>query len=238
LSQYPEFTARKPTLGRFVVLADVAVLRDIRGDIDAVDLPENTDISKALFRQLIEKMSAKGYAIDRAILASVGMSLRRGTTLRVLRSLEDRGRDPLPLEVEPFYVDTSLDQDPVLRRAWESVFRGPEPAWIKKEDRARSNPEPSASIIGRALQADTLMIVSMSGRTVSTWKSLGQAALSATLTLGMATGAEASAIGMRMVIVETQSGLLMWGDQITLPQTHPNSRGVEKVIRFVVDRLP
>src|SRR5206468_823304 len=89
LSRYPEFAARKPTLGRLVVLADVTLLRDIRGEIDAVDLVENTQIAEVLFATLTEQMKQKGYVVERTMLASVGMSLRPGTTLRLIRSPED-----------------------------------------------------------------------------------------------------------------------------------------------------
>jgi hypothetical protein len=220
LSRYPQFAARKATLGKLVVLADVTLLRDIPGDVDAVDLEENKLMAEVLFARLTEKMKVKGYVVDRTVLASVGMLLRAGTTLHVIRSPEDRGRNPLPMAVEPFYVDSNLDQDPVLRQAWESILRPKSPSG------------PAASRIGRALQADTLLIVYMKGRTVPWGKSLGQVIV----TLGMY--AEESIIGMAVVIGDAQSGSVMWRDEIVLPKQSPNPSGIDAVVRFVVDRLP
>jgi hypothetical protein len=121
LSRYPDFPKMKPTLGTLAVLADVTSMIYRSGDIQNLDLVESEQFATMLLNEMASELRQKGYVVGKTIHATIGWSFRPGTQVYVIRTVEDRDRDTLPVATMPFWVNQELAGDPALKQAWETL---------------------------------------------------------------------------------------------------------------------
>jgi len=121
LSRFPDFPKMKPTLGTLAVLADVTSLVYKSGDIQKLDIVESEQFGTVLLNEVASALKQKGYVVGKTVHAAIGLPLRDGTQVYVIRSIEDRDRDPLPLAETPIYVSHEMAADPALKQAWETL---------------------------------------------------------------------------------------------------------------------
>jgi|GEM_PF-4113194 len=111
---YPEFAARKVSLGRTVLLVDLVVVDDIAGKVEKVKLGLSRELANLAAASLARALADKGIPPDTALVASVGLTLSR-TTFFQSDSVPATGpRDTLAVIQAPFFVDSSFADSEAL----------------------------------------------------------------------------------------------------------------------------
>jgi hypothetical protein len=227
LSRFPDFPKTKPTLGTLAVLADVTSLVYKSGDIQKLDLVESERFGTVLLNEMASALNQKGYVVGKSVHATVGWTLRPGTLVYAIRSVEDRDRDPLPLAELPMYVSQELAGDPALKQAWETL-------------RSSSVPDADASAalsrLGQAFGADTIVIVVLASLRVPLGTQVGRAMLQG-LTFG-ATSVPATSGARVMIFADTRSGRVLWQDMATGQSPALSERVVKNTVQALVRPLP
>jgi hypothetical protein len=226
LSRHPDFQKVKPTLGTLVVLADLTSLLYKSGDIQKLDLVESEQLGTVLLNEMAGGLRDKGYVVGKAIHATVGWSLRPGTQVYLIRTVEDRDRDPLPLAEPPIYVNQELAGDPALKEAWQT---------LRSSSVTDADAGAAHSRLRQAFGADTLVTVSVAGRKVPTGTQMGRAMLGA-LTFG-ATSQPVTAHAWLLFITDTK-GQIIWRDAATVQYVPLSEQAVKAIGKHIVGQLP
>jgi len=226
LAQFPDFPKMRPALGTLVVLADITSLHYMSGDIQKLDLAESEQLGIILLDEVANGLRQKGYVVGNTIHATTGWTLRPGTSVYLIRTPEDRNRDPLPLTELPIYVNREFVGDPALQQAWVA---------LRASSVSEADARAALSRLGQAFGADTLVIVVAAGRHVPLGTQTGRAMLSA-LTFG-ATSAPATTAAKMILFADPRSGRVLWQD--AAPPGHSLSeQGVRALAADIVRALP
>jgi len=224
LSRYPDFPKMKPTLGTIAVLADVTSMIYRSGDVQNLDLVESEQFATMLLIEIASELRQKGYVVGKTIHATIGWSFRPGTQVYVIRTVEDRGRDDaLPVAPLPFWVNQELAGDPALKQAWETL-------------RSAGSATDAPSRLGKAFDADTLVIVALASNRVPTSVGFGRAILSG-LTLG-ATKVPVTTQRQMISFMDTRNGRVLWLDGAAAQAAPLNERVVKNTAQALIRPLP
>ena len=164
--------------------------------------------------------------MGKTVHATVGWTLRPGTQVYLIRTVEDRDRDPLPLAEPPIYVNQELAGDPALKQAWET---------LRSSSVTDADAGAALSRLSQAFGADTLVAVSVAGRKVPLGTQVGRAMLGA-LTFG-ATSQPVTSQAWLMVITDTR-GRVIWKDAAPAQATPLSEQTIKAIGKHIVGQLP
>ena len=119
LKQFPEFPTRYDQTTRTHLIADVAVLDDVKGRRDQLTLGTNRALAQSLTDSLAVWMEARGYTVDQTYPGAVGLLVNPAAVVRLRADAETE----VVLDsaaAAPYYVDDAVLADPL----WESVLWG------------------------------------------------------------------------------------------------------------------
>ena len=197
---FPDFPKQKAGLGRVAVLADVTSLHYVEGNVQRLDLPESEQHGTTFLDAVTRGLQAKSYAVTSGAHLTSGWTMRPGTRVFLVRTPGDRGRSPLPEEETPIFVSPRLGTDPALRQAWLD---------LRGSVASRQDPGPVATRLAQAFDADTLVVVVMTGHLVPADVEAGRARTSA-MTLGHVNPPAATSGGSMILFADARAGKVLW----------------------------
>ena len=220
---YPQF--QRATARPLVVLIDVALAHDVAGDIDELRLYEGRSVADSLAARLRERLSARSYRVDKAMLTSMGLTWTATPELLTLTSADQEKLAPVlkPWKAPPFFTNDSLASDTMALALVRLLYREVRCArWMKLEKEPEC-PVESASTVHRyvgAPEGTDLLAVLVSGRDVSTGKKAGRTLLTiGAIALGAAGGGptvvpfwDNGGVMVEAFIVDVETGVLRWSD--------------------------
>ena len=113
LTLYPEFPAKKGSIGKSMLLADYVILDATMGDTNIVDIAGNKQMAVMLMDEVSDLLNEKEYHVENRLLSSMGLLMNKHTTARVMHTIEDKelDEDQLALKNPPFYVYRVFERD-------------------------------------------------------------------------------------------------------------------------------
>ncbi len=211
VKNYPEFPARKDSLGSILLLVESAVLVDVDGDVKVVELGTSRALAEHALRQFRDGLAAKGYAVDRALVASLGGQLTDTPTYELRRSTAVRAPgDSAELARAPFELDSALAGRPAVSAAWGSLAR----RMLGYERKAKHTPDyvPEPIQLGDSLGARVIGAVVIRGWNVPTGKKFRQAFLSGLLSAGTVVMTKTSQTSLEFALLDARSGEILWSE--------------------------
>ena len=225
LKQFPEFPARYDGATRTHLIADVAVLDDVRGRRDQLTVGTNRELAQTLTDSLATWMGARGYVVDQTYPGAVGLLV---SPRAVVRLRADAATDAVldSAATAPYYVDDAVSADPLwgaVLGTWGLGTEGPAPA--------------------RTSQPEAFVVLTARGRRVPLGKSVLQGVLTGVAT-GVVTGGaaslsvfETSGAVVQLAVVDGATGDVLWRDTRQV-QYDASDKAVLGLVRQLVRRLP
>jgi len=246
---YPQF--QRATARPLVVLIDVALAHDVAGDIDELRLYEGRSVADSLAARLRERLSARSYRVDKAMLTSMGLTWTATPELLTLTSADQEKLAPVlkPWKAPPFFTNDSLASDTMALALVRLLYREVRCArWMKLEKEPEC-PVESASTVHRyvgAPEGSDLLAVLVSGRDVSTGKKAGRTLLTiGAIALGAAAGGatvvpywDNGGVMVEAFIVDVETGVLRWSDVKFDGGARANWATVAALTERIVAELP
>lgn len=200
---FPEFLARRSSLDSVAVLADVVVVRQ-EGGTPVLRRARTLAFSDSILALTREMLERKGIRMQRALLASMGITYRDELGFRVA----DTDSTPATELVNPpFFIDSLLDASPERAGAWKTLNRTLLNYERRKKDAAVSLRQ--GVDVARAVGADAVVIV----RVVSWDVPLGKQFASLFDTSRPDMLSSSSFVGL--TIISGEDGVIVWDDWIS-----------------------
>ena len=224
LKTFPEFPARYGQAAQTHLIADVAVLDDVRGRRDQLTLGTNQDLAQRLTDSLAVWMGERGYTVDRTYPGAVGLLVSPRAVVRLRADAETEAVVD-SAATAPYYVHEAVRGDSL----WGSVLTG---AWGGAE---------AAPV--RTARPEAFVVLMARGRRVPLGKTLLQGVLTGVAT-GVATGGAASlsvfqtsGAAVELTVVDGETGDVLWRDTRQV-QYDASDKAVLGLVRQLARRLP
>ncbi len=235
--RYPEFVARKDSLGPITLLVESAVLVDVDGDIKQVELSRSRALADVAAQSFTEALTAKGQRVDHAVIASVG-GLISPIPAFDLGEGAPQGSAPVDssrLRHAPFYLDSVLVGRPTVSAAWGGLCR-------RLLGYLRGNKKPPDYVpepiqLRDSLGTGALGVVIISGWKVPTGKQIRQGVLTTLLSGGLLTAHKTSVSRMEFALLDGQSGEILWADSY-YQEADVNEKMLRKFATSSAEALP
>jgi len=215
-----------------VVWMDIAIVQDIVGDVDEVDVPVNLAFAAQVMRHVEVRLRAKGFRVERLVLTSVGALADATHEYRVVNTAADRESESRPRGYPPFYRDAELAAR-ASPGAIEIVHRLLTEA---RKERGAPNPVISLSGLSQGDSAD-VVVLAVQGRMIDFGKQMGQMLVTALLTGGRQASSQQHTVAVQLHIVNGRTGEVMWSDRSARNDV-PIPQRVAKVADEMIARLP
>ncbi|HEY5996733.1 MAG TPA: hypothetical protein VIU29_06905 [Candidatus Deferrimicrobiaceae bacterium] len=207
--RYPEFAARKDSLGAITLLVESAVLSDVDGDVKRVEISDSRTFANLAAQTFLEGLTAKGQHVDRAVVASIGSLLNPAVNYDLRPAGQNTaGADTSGLARAPFYLDSAFTDRPALSASWGELCRRLLGYERKETPDFLSEPIQLADSLG----AKVIAVVIIYNWRVPTGKQFRQGLLTTVLSGGMVTAHKVSVARTEFALVDGRSGEILWAD--------------------------
>jgi len=209
-SLYPKFFEQKTKISKVEILCDFLLAEDISGNVDMIHVPRSIEKGNMLLGAFSQSFQSKDYQVTRKEIVSMGLGMGLSTQVyKVAQTNSDKKKEDLLETALPAYVNETFVSTPEKRAALEVTLT-----------RLRLYTKISSSSIVEIPEivaladpnVDALLMVVMNGRRIPMGKTLGQAFLSATLTMGLVAAAQTSSLQMGMYLLDSKTGEIIWSD--------------------------
>lgn len=223
ITTYPDFPDRYAASEGTRLIADVMITDDVSGRTDQVTIDPNVALGQGITDSLTVWLGARGYAVDRAYPAAVGLYYVPADARHHVR--EDHGAPADSSQAGPYVVAPEVAADTLMVTALTALGS------------PSSLPEPAVGAY------ETLVTVVVRGRRVPFGKSLLQGIVSGVVS-GLLTGGlvsasvyEQSHTAVELALVDAATGEVIWRD-VSVATGAARERDVWKAVRWMVGRLP
>jgi len=222
---FPELAERKATLGRTLLLVDVALVDDIAGKVEKVKLGRSWEVAAMARDSLRDALVQHGFPIDSAIVATIGQGLGLAS-LYQSDSVEAKGTEDSEHTIRPpFYVD-SLFADPELRAQWRGFIGS---AWeYNRKKKAPPGYLPEPIPLGSRLGYDTIVLFYGASWGIPKGKQFLAA---------LANVSVSSTTTYKMVIADARSGQVLWS-QVEVFEASATPGNLKTTIERISRALP
>lgn len=240
--RYPDFPQQKRNIKQLAAIGDVVIthLEDkiFEKKNYVVDISECKRLGDVVLRLMAIGLRHKGCSIMQRHMSSVGATLKEDIEYKVARTTReyDERVHLLPQQSPPFFVNPFFSEQAGYRDKLISLYLD----LANYKDGKGSKPKlfPDAIAIGKLLEADTLLVVSVTGCSVPLEKSIKDAVISSVLTLGWFARAAISQILIKLFIVDTQTGQMLWYDKEYLKGLPVDQELLLRLANKLVERVP
>jgi hypothetical protein len=241
-SRYPDFPQQKKNIKQLAAIGDVVITHMEEKPLEkknyVVDISECKRLGDVVLRLMSSGFRHKGCSIMQRHMSSVGATLNEnikckvaGTTREYDERIHSLPQQSPPFFVSPFFSKQAGDRDKLI-----SLYL--DLANFKDGEKSKLKLLPDAMAIGKLLEADTLLVVSVTGCNVLLEKSIKDAVISSVLTLGFFSRWDTSQILIKLFIVDTQTGQMLWFDKEYLKGASVDQELLLRLANKLVERVP
>lgn len=230
---FDEYAETSKHIETIYLINDVLVQNDVKGAHDRVDVNENRDLLGLIAGEVRKTLTGKGYRVEAGSVDTVGAIAGRDTQFAVYRGETDacpgwNSEEHTELQWSPFHYNDTIeatfieDHVKLLHQRLTA---------IRNAERLKAQTFQSATEF--ALPANSAILVTQStARCVPGGKKGAQMLLTAILTAGMFTTWEESTLSHRLVLLDAQSGDVLWADL----HAKAGGRQDEKNVRLAIEK--
>jgi hypothetical protein len=213
-SVYPEFIARKQTLGDLTILTDCMILQAIPGDTDKIDVVENKDIGVTTLEAFSADLREKGYSVRQSTLSSIGLLMNHNKPYYVAGTVYDTrlNVEDLPVSTPPFYLDPLAERDSTFRLALAYLYTSVLNIGQKVE--GVKTFVPYAVPVGKKVDTRTIAVLLTGGRSVSLYKQEQRETANPNRGTQVVAVKPITRLSMVLYILDTATGEVIWEDRI------------------------
>lgn len=233
---FPDFGKHKEEMGTIHVLADFLHLRDIKGKIDVFKFAKNNKLYEYFVADFKSSLEKRNYKPEKISLTSAGLYLDKEKEVYLELTEEDEKLKNTELQkgTAPFYLDESIKNNPEHREKLAAFYKKLYEYEKKAGDANITIPEVQELVEGTG--CETLFVVHIVARSVSTGKLIGGAAVG-----GLVGQAIMGSKGMfyNLYIIDVKSGELIWSHKNYKKDfAKINKAAMKKAAKYLTKRLP
>ncbi|HUN66890.1 MAG TPA: hypothetical protein VMW43_12415 [Bacteroidota bacterium] len=235
---YPEFVSRKPALGPLTVLTDCMLIQGLRSDTSKIDVPDNKQLAVELLGACRDKLTSRGYTVDRTMLTSVGLLMNQRQPYRVVFTSDDRwvkDKD-LPVASAPFYLDKSLAGNGNFQAALASLYANI--LNVGQRDDTAKLYIPSAAVVGTAVGSGTLVVLLAGGMNVPITKVALQTTRNPDRNEAVVAVDPVSTASVMFYIIDVKSGEVLWEDRVFRTGRSVQHDKISDMLADILDQIP
>lgn len=211
LTLYPEFPAKKGSIGKSMLLADYVILDATMGDTNIVDIAGNKQMAVMLMDEVSDLLNEKEYHVENRLLSSMGLLMNKHTTARVMHTIEDKelDEDQLALKNPPFYVYRVFERD-TLKQLLTAFYSA-----LINSSKAEGGPNPviAESVpLGKTIGGGIWFVLLTGGVNIPVGKELGIINPADEMAMEKVGTHPITQVTMMLYVLDTETGELLWSD--------------------------
>lgn len=212
LARYPDFPLKKSQAASTIVLSDVVIIDELIGDTAKVDIIENTKLSKTCLNMLAGALNDKGYHVDRTLLTSIGLAMKRERVYKIVQTPDDQQRDVelLPSAAPPFFIDQIFRNDSSMQQQLQTLYMR-----LLNTERKKGQPAitiPEAVSIGRKVGGGLVFVILAGGHNVPVTNQIGKYTQTQSLTFDRVTVQQITQLSVMLFVFDGLTGEILWDD--------------------------
>jgi hypothetical protein len=216
---FPDFRARKASLGSITLLIDSHSIINVHGKIEHAKLDQGLDAAKVVEDALLGALRARGYAVDTIAFVSAGAGVRSDWEFTAAGdSTAGPPADSAGVFHAPFWMDSTRLGRPEARDAWDRMIQHVNVYKKRPRDSAGFFPEPT--ILREAVGGDVLAAVTVHFYGVSQKEKFDRApglgllrGLAGKLYAEEALDQSLSSSRICLMLTDARSGEVLWFDE-------------------------
>ena len=206
-----------------VLMTDLVICRSGKNDTLIVDCFNCRMIGKLLSKNIKASLINKGYSI-KVIPTSVGRFYKENFSARTIETpnqLKHKYKQ-LPVKNAPFYVDKASDN----AKLKEILFK------------IMSNKNNKSTRSAYHSNINALLLITVTGRKVSSGESFGKALLTGLMTAGTFMVYPVSHFTIELYMINMKTKDIMWYDWYHRQEVEPNEKYMLKGVNALIQRIP
>jgi len=241
-SRYPDLPQQKKNIKQLAAIGDVVIthLEDeiLEKKSYVVDISECERLGKVVLRLMSSGLRHKGCPIMQRHVSSVGATLKEDIKYKVAKTTReyDERVHSLPQQSPPFFVSPVFSDQPGYKDKLISLYQ--DLANYKDGQENKLELLPDAMAIGKLFEADTLLVLSVTGCNVTMEESIKDAVISTFLTGGLFSTWDTSQVLIKLFVVDTKTGQMLWYDKEYLKGAPVDQELILRLANKLVERFP
>ena len=233
---FPDFGKQKEEMGKIHVLADFLHMQDIKGKIDVFKLAKSNKLWGLFVGYFKTALEKRNYIPEKITLTSAGLYLdqEKEVYLELTEDDEKLKNTELKKGTAPFFVDESVENNPEFKEKLAAFYKKLFEYEKKAGDANITIPEVQAVVEGT--DCETLFVVHIVCRSISTGKLIGGAAVGGLVGQAMM---GSKGIFYNLYIIDVKSGELIWAHKSRKKDFAKINKAVmKKAAKYLTKRLP
>lgn len=234
---FPQFMTQKDSIGKIYLVGDIVHFKDIKGKIDKVNIPNNLELWGIFQTVLLEKLKAKNFIVEKTFLTSMGLYLEAKDNVYLVKTTteEDMDNEKLPQTTAPFFIAPEVEANAILKENLQKLYKTLD-GYAKKDPSEVNLLLPEATAVAANSGCETLIVVNILARSISTGKLIGGAAVGGLI--GMAIMGPNKGITYNIYIIDAKSGELIWSEKLEDNFAIVKKAVMKKVAKTITKKIP
>ena len=240
LSVYPDFNQQKKNLGTIAIVADVVVTHDVDGNIDEVLISESKKLSNDVLQDTKTHLLESGYQVSEIYVSSLGHGInmvnRTDEEDYTFLVKHDENQASSDSDITPpFYVGDKFNSSE-HQKALSDTF-----SKIRLIEKTAESPNATHELpetLRQNINADKIMFIGSYSRRVDLSKQMGQAVLTAFLTLDTYAIHQVSYSDGALMILDTKTGEIIWSDKRYFKGGTGTADNLQSHIKQMIKNIP
>jgi hypothetical protein len=233
---FPDFGKHKEEMGKIHVLGDFLHLQDIKGKTDVFKLAKNDKFWQSFVKNFTPLLEKRNYKPEKISLTSAGLYLDQEKEVYLELTEEDEKLKNTELKkgTAPFFVDESVENNPEFKENLAAFYKKLFEYEKKAGDSNITIPEVQAVVQGT--DCETLFVVHLMCRSISSGKLVAGAAVGGLIGQGMM---GSKGVFYNLYIIDVKSGELIWAHKNRKKDfAQINKHVMKKVAKYLTKKLP
>jgi|GEM_PF-3086683 len=214
LSRYPGFLMEKSQSSSGMIMTDVAVIDNLRGQGTQMDIGANGKTAQMCLNVLAGKLNEKGYHINRTMISSMGMGMNASDVYKIVRDENEENNDDQTLHVAspPFYVNSLIFPDSSSRHELQVLVLR-----LLNSSHKENEPEiqiPEAVSVGKQLGGGLIFMLFVRGFNVPVATQNGSGAQNESMSDTKIAIQYTSEISTTLYVFDSENGNIIWDDRV------------------------
>lgn len=238
LSRYPGFLMDKSQSTSGMIMADVAVIDNLRGQGTKMDIVANGKTAQMCLNVLAGKLNEKGYHINRTLISSMGMGMNANDVYKIVRDESEENDDVQSLNVAspPFYVNNLVFSDSTSRHELQALVLR-----LLNSSHKENEPEiqiPEAESVGKQLGGGLMFMLFVRGFNVPVATQNGSSAQPESMSDTKIAFQYTSEVSTTLYVFDSETGNIVWDDRIARKGGVVFPGKIFDMLNKLVDELP
>ncbi len=238
LARYPGFLMDKSQSSSGMIMTDVAVIDNLRGQGTQMDVVANGKTAQMCLNVLAGKLNEKGYHINRTLISSMGMGMNANNVYKIVRdeSVEDDEVQLLSVASPPFYVNKRIFPDSISQHELQVLFLR-----LLNSSHKENEPEiqiPEAESVGKQLGGGLIFMLFVRGFNVPVATQNGSEVQPESMSDTKIAIQFTSEVSTALYVFDSETGNIVWDDRVIRKGGVVFPGKIFEMLNKLVDELP